>query len=333
MRSMGGEYRSRIVENVIDEYINSGCAPTIRGPAMCGLSATVSRYSDNPPSVLTDDSVVPDITMRTMSLYESGESNGLISLSGLFAGENYDGIESEIDEKVLYKAMVRGGWPSALDSGRSGAKDARKFLEGIGDLSLLTPIAPYVDTTTSFSQVIRDMEKPISRLTADNRLDILKSIMAVENVPSWELGVRPGDRLIMSDKWFFTDPSLVAALLGLTPSTLRTRRADLSRVFANLCVRDVRVYLTVIGGNVYHYYTRTRFDAGFVIELDDGRWASFTPCTDASQIDDIARRMLAISKVDSDRGPPAFSMIVVPTGKSYTRPDGIKVMPISCLRE
>ena len=329
---MAVEYRERIVDSRIRELTEQMECVTVKCPDMSGFDTLVSLFTADKLRKSDVQGEEPDIIMRTMSLFESGESDGSISLSELFSGNTITSCTSSFTEKSVIKNMVRGGWPIALASGRTGSKDAKAFLDRLKDIDLIKPIAPVVGTTTSFSEVIRNMDKPISRLTADKRLDMLKDAMVVENVPSWILGVRPGDRLIVADKWFFTDPSLVAALLDVTPSALRNRRADLERIFSNLCIRDLRVYLTPLDGKMYHYFTRTRFEGGFIMELPDGRWASFMPCTDVSRHDSIAHDLGIIAKAESDRGKPVFSMIVTLEGDAYIRDDGIFVVPISCLR-
>ena len=332
---MSWTYRDRIIESVVAEYAEGCRKLAVTGTMMVGRTTMVSqypRYFISAPDIGEEvgcDSVV----MRPMTLFETSESNGDVSMSSLFDGRPLPDSESDIGIYELCRIMCRGGWPVMFKNGRQLGKNSYDYLRLIGDLTIPRAIAKHVSDTVSFSEVVRSIGCGMARVVADQRLKQLKQAMVVENIPSLSKALRPKDNVLTRDQWCFADPSIYCALADLHPAQMEKNPRTIPPAFFNLVVRDIRVYTTHLGGELFHYRTRSRFDGGMVIRVGDGRWASVGICSNTDDIDSIAGRMKEVMHADTDHEGPVFGMVVTPNGKSYVRDDGIFVVPIGCLRD
>ena len=292
------------------------------------------------------------VRMRPMSLAESGESDGSVSLGALLEGGGCEAPASAVTVPDLAEILCRGGWPRNL--GRP-AHAAQELLEGYLDemarlnlpeasgtrhnpvrvLRLLASLARNTASTASLSTLARDAagDPPLSWSATAAYLDALERVFLVEDLPAWSARLRSRARLQQSPKRHFVDPSLAAAVLGASPVRLIEDLETLGLLFESLVVRDLRVYASANRANVYHARSSYGDEFDAVIERRDGAWVPVEVKLGARRVDDAARSLLkGCAAVDtSDRGEPANMLVVMATGYAYRRPDGVSVVPITAL--
>ena len=335
MWKLSWTYRDRIIESVVAEHVRKNRKLAILGTMKVGRTTMASQYSKHLISVPQSGEKVDcdAVIMRPMSLFESYESNGEVSISSLFDGEPLPESSSDIGISQLCKIMYRGGWPVFIKNGIQYGKNTDEYLEEVGDLTIPKAVANNITKTVSFSEILRSTGRGAARVNADQRIKHLKDIMMVENIPSFDTSLRPRDKILTKEQWYFVDPSIYCVLMDALPFKMEKNMNVLYPAFFNLVVRDIRVYVTCLGGELFHYHTRSRFDAGIVIRLKGGRWALMGICSKADDIDDTASRMKSVLDAEPVIGEASFSMIVVPNGDAYVRDDGIFVIPVGCLRD
>lgn len=305
------------------------------------------------------------IVLRTMSLFESGESNGQVSLAGLFAGDRVDACSDAGFDRLVH-AIVRGGWPAAvIDDGPESREYARRYLrtlieedmprtylrlddgdragsglsrERVKDVTrrAIQSISRNLGTPASVSRILSEIngeDGRLSPLTFGNYLEMLKGMYVLENLEAWNPHIRSGIRLRTKPKWHLTDPSIAAAALGIDESELMMDPNALGFFFESMCLRDLRVYAGPLGGRVGFFTTSNDFEIDLVVELDDGRWGAFEVKTGSMGHDRAARNLLKLAdKVDTSiTGEPSFLAVLTGTGIGYTREDGVHIVPIGCL--
>ena len=310
------------------------------------------------------------VRMRTMSLFESGESNGSVSLSGLFGGEGVN-ARSNLTLEALVHAGVRGGWPGVIGGDSSSARPAEDYLrilvsedmsrflyrsivngsgepsEGpqaynqrVHDIAFRTvqSISRNLATAASAKSICRDVnarENLVSEPTLAKYLGALDRLFVTENLEAWNPHVRSRTRLRKARKWHFTDPSLAAAALGAGEADLLRDYNALGFFFESMCLRDLRAYLDPVGGRVSYLANNNGYEVDFILELPDGRWAGVEAKLGDSEFDRAAENLLKLGEfVDTGRlGEPAFLAILTAMPYGYTRPDGVHVVPLGCLRD
>lgn len=326
--------------------------------------------------ILTDSTVVDDssimhtgtgriarLKMLPMSLYESKESNGLISLKQLFDDANFDidGIKSRLSIEELIFASCRGGWPSSLNKEKNKAKliVAKAYVENIimNDIStidgikkdpikvrqLLKSYARNVATTCTNKTIISDVNSTtsLSEATFYDYINALTKLYVISNIPAWNPAIRSKTAIRSSEKKMFIDPSIAVASLGLTPEVLIQDFNTFGFIFENLCMRDLEIYSTPIGGKISYYRDRSGLEVDAVLHLDDGRYALIEFKLGNQQIEEGARHLLEVSRlIDAARNTnrtknlkiPDLLIIVTGGEMAYTRSDGVKVVPIGCLK-
>ncbi len=297
------------------------------------------------------------LRMRTMSLYESGDSSGEISLEALCHGEMRPAMTGEVDLKKLVELIIRGGWPGNLGlSAEQAALLPGEYLEAVleddvyrmdgvhRDLSkmrlLLRSLARNESTTASKKTLIRDIkdsdDEEIDANTVSSYLDIFERLFLTENQPPFSTAVRSSARVRQAEKRHFADPSLACALLKVTSESLIGDLETLGFLFEALCERDLRIYAESFGGRLYHYqdYSGNEIDA--VIELPDASWAAFEIKLGANQIDAAAKNLLkikdAFQKDPKGRAPAVLCVLCGMTKAAYKREDGVYVVPITALK-
>ena len=293
------------------------------------------------------------VRMRPMSLLETGESTGEVSLGALLDGADVGARRPDTDLRDVLDALCRGGWPRLLER---SVPDAQLFLDNYiaelcrtdisavdgvardpaGVARLFASLARNVATTASFSKLAAEAagDRPLNRTTATEYLRSLERLFVVEDAPAWRTHLRSRATLQGSPKRHFVDPSLAAAALGATPERLLTDLGALGFLFESLVVRDLRIHGQASQASVHHYRDSDRLEVDAVVEARDGRWlAAEVKLGGDEGIEQAARSLLRLrSKVDDSRMPaPSKLLIITSAGYGYDRPDGTTVLPITGL--
>jgi predicted AAA+ superfamily ATPase len=293
------------------------------------------------------------VQMRTMSLYETGDSDGRISLKGLF-DKGQDMTEcGDVVLEDLIALTVRGGWPAVSDlKGTDTSYVPKTYLKfAIDDAStldgkkrnrekmkmLVRSLARNESTTVSNATLMRDMkvsdEENIAQETFADYMDCLDRIHLLDDVPNFRPNIRSEMRIGKAPKRHLADPSLAIAALKLTPKMLENDLKTFGFMFEALCEHDLRIYAESLGWNMYHYrdYNDREIDA--VVETDDGRWGAFEIKLGPGQVDEAAKNLLKIKDLFEKEGHPPSILCVICglTSFAYTRPDGVMVVPVTSL--
>ena len=295
------------------------------------------------------------LDMRTMSLYESRESTGEVSLLALFdAPEDIEGVSNSDVEAIAFQ-VARGGWPSAVTmTDRSAAMEtAHNYLTAVAeeDISNVDGVSRNPDharlvmrsfarcvgsqmAVSSMSKMVNAQGSEMSRPTFSAYLGALRNLSIIEDLNAWEPSLRAKARISRTPKRYFADPSLAAAALGASPDTLLKDMPTLGMLYEALCIRDLRVYAQKNHGQVFFYRDNVGLEADAVVALRDGRWGLVEIKLNQSQADaasDSLRRVA--NKVDQTiMGAPSFLLVVTADGYAYRRNDGVYVVPIGCLK-
>lgn len=297
------------------------------------------------------------LTMRTMSLWESGDSTGDISLKDLFDGKtNMTGTNPYSLDDIAYKTC-RGGWPASLSlNERASLRVAINYYDAIvkADVErtnrqlnnseilkkLLRSLARIQGTQTPATVVLDDISSTDSQLVSINTLHsylgALKDIFVIEDMPSWNPNLKSKTAIRTADTRYFTDPSIATAALGIGPCDLINDLKTFGLIFETLCVRDLRVYSEAIDGTVYHYRDKTGLECDAVIHLRNGAYGLIEIKLGGDNAIMHATETLTrlTTKIDEQKmGKPAFLMILTAVGTyAYKRKDGIWIVPIGCLK-
>lgn len=297
------------------------------------------------------------LRMRTMSLWEFGDSSGKVSLEQLCHGALTPAMTGEVDLKRLIGLIVRGGWPGSLGlPPEQAALLPAQYLDAVIDDDvyridgirrdtqkmrlLLRSLARNESTTATNKTLMRDIkavdDEDIDANTVAAYLDIFKRLFLTENQPPFSSSIRSSVRVKQAEKRHFADPSLACALLKATPAGLLGDLETLGFLFEALCERDLRIYAESFGAHLYHYQDYKNQEIDAVIELPDGQWCAFEIKLGANQIDAAADNLLAIQRqieADPDGKPPAVLCVLCGMANAaYQRPDGVFVVPITALR-
>lgn len=297
------------------------------------------------------------LLMRPMSLYESMESNGSVSLKALFDGETeIDNFSTLTIEQIAF-AIVRGGWPASIgESEKIALRHAIDYVEAIinADVSrvdgieknpvrvraLLRSLSRNISTLATIKTIhddiaMGDADESISEKTISQYLGALDRIFVTENLPAWNPALRSKTAIRTSPKRQFVDPSIAAAVMRLTPSRLLEDFNYFGFLFESLCDRDLRIYAEAIDGQVFHYRDGSGLEADAVIALNDGRWAAVEVKLGSKEIEDAAVHLLELkNKVNTEKmREPSFLMILTGTEIAYRREDGVYVVPLGCLKD
>lgn len=330
----------------------------------------VDHRDDLGQFVLTGSAVPPDtkeithsgtgrftwMAMRPMSLFESGDSSGEVSLRSLFdTPPSIDG-ENLLDLNRLAFLICRGGWPQAVDMRDEIALDqAIDYYDAVvhSDINradgvsknpervkrLMRSYARHQGTQTANTAITADIigndEGSIHEETVGSYISALKKIFVVEDMPAWNPNLRSKTAIRTSDTRYFVDPSIAAASLGIGPEELMGDLKTFGFLFETLCVRDLRVFADGLGGGVSHYRDKDGLECDSVVHLRNGSFGLVEIKLGGDKlIEEGARNLLALNgKLDTAQmKSPNFMMVLVGVGKfPYRRPDGVYVVPIGCL--
>ena len=299
------------------------------------------------------------LKMRTMSLFESGESNGSVSLEDLFSQKNEIFGKNNINdiEEIAYLAC-RGGWPTTLELERNIALDhAYNYLQAIEnvDISRVDNVRRDVQRTKRLlksyarsqgsqatNEAIRQdmLANDSDKLDTDtvvSYINALKKIFVIEDMEAWNPNIRSKTAVRTSDTRYFSDPSIAVASLGLGPSDLINDLKTFGFIFETMCVRDLRVYADSLNGQVYHYRDKSGLECDAVIHLRDGRYGLAEIKLGGEDAIEYAAQTLKTlaSRIDTEKmNTPSFMMVLVGKGGyAYRREDGVYVVPIGCLKD
>lgn len=292
------------------------------------------------------------IRMHTLSLFESGDSDGSVSLSKLFAGDKMKNRKSNIDYRRTVGLICKGGWPTALDmDGQAALEIPRRYIESVVDSDLqrlddkardrdllrlaLRSLARNSATPAKLSVISKDISTnggTISDGTIYEYISAFKRIYLIEEQEAWAMSLRSRARIRTSPKRHFTDPSLAAALLNATPDILVKDVRTVGFLFESLCYRDLSVYAAASGGKVYHYHDSSDLEVDNIIELCNGKWGAVEVKLGTSEFDDAAENLLSLKeKVGPDKEPAFLMILCASGGLAYTREDGVLVVPVDLL--
>ena len=297
------------------------------------------------------------LRMRPMSLFESGDSSGDISLQELCEGRLAPALTGEVDLVNLARLIVRGGWPGNLDTRPEDAtllpqsyinailNDDSQRIDGKKyDLSkmrlLLRSLARNESTTATNKKLLNDIKETddatIDADTIATYLDVFDRLFLLDNQPSFSTNIRSSVRVKQAEKRHFCDPSLACALLKATPDKLVGDLETFGFLFEALVERDLKIYTESFGAKLFHYQDYKNKEIDAVIELDDGRWCAFEIKLGANQIDAAAASLVAINdefKADPKATPASVLCVVCGmSNAAYQRPDGVFVVPPTALR-
>lgn len=298
------------------------------------------------------------IRMRTMSLYESGNSSGDVSLEDLCNGKLTPKMTGEVDLKNVIEFIIRGGWPASLGLPiESAALLPKEYLEAVlnDDIYrvdgvkrnthkmrlLLRSLARNESTTVSNKTLKNDIkeidDEDIDTATIADYLNILDRLFITDNQKPFSTKIRSSVRIKQSEKRHFCDPSLACALLNITPHMLLNDLETLGFLFESLCERDLKIYAESIDAHVYHYQDYKNREIDTIIELNDGRWCAIEIKLGANQIESAAENLKKIYE-EMEKDPKSIlpSAMIIVCGLSnaaYQREDGIYVVPLTALKD
>lgn len=332
----------------------------------------VSRRGLPGQIIFTGSSVPPDmsrlvhsgtgrvawLTMRPMSLWESEDSTGNVSLKDIFNGNTSTAAAPDMSLHKLASLVCRGGWPGSLNLDYDAALlQVRNYVDAVANSDISRTDG--VDRSPEFTRKLlrsysrhQGQQVPISTIRADlgnvtgnnmsedtiaSYITALKKIFVVEDMPAWNPNLRSKTAIRTSDTRYFVDPSIAAASLGSGPDDLLADINTFGLLFETMAVRDLRIYADALGGQVYHYRDKNGLECDAVIHLRNGAYGlTEIKLGGDSLINTGAESLLKLAgKIDTEKmRAPAFLMVLTGTGQyAYRRPDGVYVVPISCLKD
>lgn len=303
--------------------------------------------------------------MYPMSLYESKESTGEISLKELFDNPelDIDGVMSPMKIEDLIFAACRGGWPSALRKKSDSAKliVANDYLKNVCETDISTidgvtrnPVlaemilksyARNISTLAKKNSIYKDVAANVESLsipTLDSYITALTRLFVIEDIDAWCPAIRSATTIRSGKKREFIDPSIAVAALGLSPDYLEKDLKTFGFIFECMCIRDLKVYSQSLNGKVSYYHDRYDLEADAVLHIGDGRYALIEFKLGSAEIEEGAKHLLKIKDLvriynETEKQVPLREpdLLLVITGgnMAYTRPDGVKVIPIACLKD
>ena len=326
---------------------------------------TGSTVVDDDEIMHTGTGRISKMSMYPMSLFESLESNGSVSLKRLFDGSNYDidGEMSQLSIENLIFAACRGGWPASLEDMSRKAKllIAKDYVDIIcrEDISrvdrknrnpslarlILRSYARNICTLAKKSSMLADVAQEMERIsmpTFDDYVEALEKLYVIDDIVAWSPAIRSKSVIRTGKKRCFVDPSIAVAALGASPETLELDLNTFGFIFECLCFRDLRAYSLAIGGHLSYYHDRYGLEADAVLHLENGKYALIECKLGSREIEDGAKHLLEIKRLILEKNQqqnqtsikePDLLMVITGGEMAYTREDGVKVVPIGCLRD
>lgn len=326
---------------------------------------TGSTVVDDEEIMHTGTGRITRMSMYPMSLFESLESNGSISLRSIFDEPDYDidGQMSQLSIESLIFAACRGGWPASLDDMSKDAKllIAKDYVDVIcsQDISrvddtnrnptlarlILRSYARNICTLAKKTSMLADVSEEMegtSMPTFDDYVCALEKLFVIDDIEAWSPAIRSKTTIRTGKKRCFVDPSIAVAVLGASPESLELDLNTFGFIFECLCFRDLRVYSQALGGQLSYYQDRLGLEADAVLHLDDGRYALIECKLGSREIEEGAQHLLEIKRLVTEKNEvnkrthlrePDVLIVLTAGEMAYTRPDGVKIIPIGCLRD
>ena len=300
------------------------------------------------------------LTMRPMSLWESGDSNGKVSLRELFTAPESIAATCDTDLRKIAFLSCRGGWPQAAlmsDDEEIALDQAIDYydavvnsdIQRVDDVNrdpervkrLMRSYARFQGSQSSFTEICKDMEanekSGLDENTISSYLNALRQIFVVEDMHAWNPNLRSKTAIRSTDTRYFVDPSIATAALGLGPEDLMNDLETFGLLFETLSVRDLRVFSQALDGEVYHYRDKSGLECDAVVHLRNGSYGLIEIKLGGDRLIEEGSKTLSTlaAKIDTTRMKnPAFLMILTATGGfAYRRKDGVYVVPIGCLKD
>ena len=319
------------------QYILTGSARPQEGTTMHTGTGRISR-----------------VLMRPMSLYESGESTGEVSLMDLF--NNLDIVwESKLSLEDIASIIVRGGWPAAINIKenikyriskeyvKSLIHEEVKNIDGVERnsekmqsvlRSLSRNIATPVSNATLVNDVKNNFDNEISRPTLNDYINTLEKLYILEEIKATNLNLRSKYAIRTTSKKIFVDPSIATATLEITPNDLLNDLNTFGFMFESLCLRDLEIYSQSHGGNITFYRNENGFEIDAILKLSNGKWGAIEIKLGAGYIDEAAKNLLKLKEnINKKATPPSFLMVLTASNYSYRRNDGVYVVSIGTLKD
>ncbi|WP_288317675.1 ATP-binding protein [Xylanibacter caecicola] len=336
------------------------------------IRSEVDRRGEPSQFILTGSSVLPEadetihsgtgrfahLKMRPMSLYESGESTGAVSLTDLFDGKDFDIQTNNLDVELLAFLTCRGGWPWATIISKEVALDqAVDYFDSVVNYDiqrvdkvkrsaeraklLLRSYARNISQQVSVATIRKDMlandAGTLDENTVMDYIKALKRLYVIEDLAAWNPNIRSKAAIRTSDTRHFVDPSIGIAALGLGPKDLINDLQSFGLFFEDLAVRDLRVYADALDGTLYHYRDSSGLECDTVLHRRNGSYALLeVKLGGTERIEEGAANLIALAnKIDTDKMPvPSFMAVIIGVGQyAYKRKDGVYVIPIGCLKD
>lgn len=297
------------------------------------------------------------LTMRPMTIWESGDAKGAISFADLFEGHDVVGVSSELQLEDVAELICRGGWPGSMGlTGRAARGPAREYFEAICETDIsrvddtvrdplrvrgvMKSLARLQGTQSSASVICGDVKaNDVTSLTEDtvySYLKALKKIFVTEDLEAWCPNLRCKTPIRTTDTRYYTDPSIASAALGVGPNELMNDLPTLGLFFETLAIRDLRTYAEELGGRLYHYHDKSGLECDAVMRLENGQYGLIEIKTGGETLIAKGEKSLKdlATKIDTTKMPhPSFLMILTADGDFAYRTDaGVLVCPIGCLR-
>ena len=302
--------------------------------------------------------------LETMSLFETGESNGTVSLSALFVNPQME-IEAKSDleiEQIIF-AACRGGWPGFLarKSDRAQLQIASDYIDSVceTDIStvdgvkrnsvwaaqILRSYARNISTLAKESNILKDVvsaSESISHDTLSSYIQAFEKLFIIQDIDAWCPSIRSASAIRSGKKRGFCDPSIAVAASGLNPEYYMTDLQSFGFIFESLCMRDLRAYSAKSDGKISYYHDRYNLEADCVLHLRDGKYALIEFKLGSNEIEEASSHLLEIKRLvceynEKGSAPllrePDLLIIITGTEYAYRRPDGVYVIPIGCLRD
>lgn len=301
--------------------------------------------------------------MYPMSLYESKDSNGKISLKSLFENKNLDidGIESNLTIEELLHVSCRGGWPETLkikDEDKQ-LKISKSYVDHICQIDvseiddvnrdpdkvklLLQSYARNLSTLAKNTSILKDVNSTYTTLdksTFYSYINVLKRLFVIDDIKGWSPNIRSKSAIRTGPKRQFIDPSIATASLDLSPKKLIYDLNTYGFIFENLCIRDLKIYSQSLNGTIYYYHDNSDLEVDCVIQLDNGQYGLIEFKLGDSEEEKGAKNLLKLQNlikksIESNKTnipEPSFLAIITGGEFAYTREDGVKIIPIGCLK-